>query len=50
MAKPLRLVLEAYGELSLKSKQYVRYGPGETSWMAWLIFTTLSSIFYNFAF
>ena len=42
MAKPSRLVLEAYGEFSLEPRQYVK-------WMAWLIFTTLSSILYNFA-
>ena len=49
MAKPPRLVLEASGELSLESTQYVKYRPRRTSWMALLIFTTLSSIFYNVA-
>ena len=49
MAKPPRLVLEAYGELSLEPRQYVKYRPRGTLWMAWLIFTTLSSILYNFA-
>ena len=49
MAKPPRLVLEAYEELSLESMQYVKWRPRRTLWMAWLIFTTLSSILYNFA-
>ena len=49
MARPPRLLLEAYVELSLESKQYVKLRPRRTSWMAWLIFTTLSSILYNFA-
>ena len=49
MASPPRLVLKAYGELSLEPKQYVKYRPRMTSWMAWLIFTTLSSILYNVA-
>ena len=49
MAKPPRLVLEAYGELSLEPGQYVKQRPRRTSWMAWLIFTTLYSILYNFA-
>ena len=50
MAKPPRLVLEAFEELSLEPMQYVKWRPGRTSWMAWLIFTTLSPILYNFAF
>ena len=49
MAKPPRLVLEAYVELSLEPRQYVKWRPRKKSWMAWLIFTTLSSILYNFA-
>ena len=49
MAKPPRLVLEAYEELILEPKQYVKYRLQRTSRMAWLIFPTLSSIFSNFA-
>ena len=37
MAKPPRLVLEAYEELSLESRQYVKWRLRRTSWMAWLI-------------
>ena len=50
MARPPRLILEAYGELSLESKQYVKRRPRRTSWWAWLFFTTLSSFFYKVAF
>ena len=49
MADPPKLVLEAFGESSLEKKQYVKWSPERTSWMAWLIFTTLSSILYNVA-
>ena len=49
MAQPRKLVLKVYVELSLESRQYVKWGPGMTLWMAWMIFTTLSSIFYNIA-
>ena len=49
MSKPPRLVLEAYGELSFGRRQYVKGGPRKTSWMAWLIFATLSSFFSNVA-
>ena len=44
MANPPRLVFKAYGELSLELKQYVKYRPQRTSWMAWLVFASLSSI------
>ena len=47
MANPPRLVLKAYGELSLELMQYVRYRPRKISWKAWLIFATLSSILYS---
>ena len=49
MAKPPRVVLKAYGELSLEPKQYVKERPRRTLWTAWLIFATLSFIFYNVA-
>ena len=49
MANRPRLVLEAFGELSLESRQYVTWRPRMTLWMAWLIFVTLSSIFSNVA-
>ena len=49
MANLPRLVLEAYGKLSLELKQYITYRPRMPWWMAWLIFATLSSIFYNVA-
>ena len=49
MADPPRLVLEAYGKLGLELKQYVKWRPGTTLWMAWLIFATLPSILYNVA-
>ena len=42
MARLPRLVLEASGELSLETRQYVIRRPRRTSWMAWLTFTTLS--------
>ena len=34
MANLPRLILEAYGELSLESRQYVKYRPRRTSWTA----------------
>ena len=49
MANPPRFVLKAFGELSPEQMQYVKYRPRRTSWMAWLIFATLSSILYNVA-
>ena len=49
MANLPRLVLEAYGELSLESKQYVKWRPRRASWMARLIFATLPSILYSIA-
>ena len=47
MADSLRLVLEAYGELSFESMQYVKYRPRGTLWIAWLIFATLPPILYR---
>ena len=46
MAKPTSLVLEAYGELSLEPRQYVKWRPRRTSWMAWLIFCNLVFNFF----
>ena len=49
MAIPLRLVLKAFGGLRLEPSQYVKWRLGGKLWMAWLIFTTFSSILYNVA-